>query len=251
MKELERARTSPDRKGAMGITTYCKLYIASLPHSMSVPWRYTLQVFVGGIVPLLWGYIQVLAGMDAFCEVFPVSTVPFTVPSLGVRKDPGQEGPLLPWFWPQTHHPSVEDSCTSTAGQLNEAAHSWPQPCVNQGQSLQSQKFLLCSHAASPRLSLWEWGVASLISFPEPAHWACWKDAATPAGGYGGCLGSVGGWCRCGFKIENVHEFVTQQIHFFGISHKPFWAYEGKCKNIYCNIFAIAKNWKQSTCPSI
>lgn len=56
--------------------------------------------------------------------------------------------------------------------------------------------------------------MASLISFPEPAHWAWGKDAPTPAGGYGGCLGSVGGGRRSGFKIENIHEFVTQKIHF-------------------------------------
>lgn len=54
----------------------------------------------------------------------------------------------------------------------------------------------------------------SPTSSPEPAHWAWWKDAPIPAGGCGGCLGSVGGGCRSGFKIENIHEFVTQQIHF-------------------------------------
>ena len=58
----------------------------------------------------------------------------------------------------------------------------------------------------------WLWH--SLTSFPKSAHWAWWKDAPTPAGGCGGCLRSFGGGCGTGFKIENIHNFVTQQIHF-------------------------------------
>lgn len=54
----------------------------------------------------------------------------------------------------------------------------------------------------------WLWH--SLTSFPKSDHRAWWKDASTPAGGCGGCLGSFGGECGTGFKIENIHNFLTQ-----------------------------------------
>lgn len=72
--------------------------------------------------------------------------------------------------------------------------------------------------------------MASLISFPEPAHWAWGKDAPTPAGGYGGCLGFVGGGCRSGFKTENIHEFVTQKIHFLASLINLFGRMKGSAR---------------------